>query len=62
MGDCLLASSHVFPWVKVFRIIPEFGILRLENLKMLNSADENNIFDLVSVNIKVLDHLTWIFF
>ena len=52
-------------WVKVFRIIPEFRILRLTfhkvSLKMLNSADNNSFSDLVSVYLKVIDPLTWNF-
>ena len=39
-------------WVKVFRI-PEF--------KMLNSADNISFSDLVTVYLKVFDHLTWNF-
>ena len=35
-------------WVKVFRIIPEFRILRLVSLKMLNFAGNNSFSDLVS--------------
>ena len=44
--------------MKVFRIIPEFRILRLtfHSLKMLNSAGNNSFFDLVSVHLKVFDH------
>ena len=40
----------------------EADFLSKFSLKMLNSADENNFFSLVSVNLKVLDNLTWIFF
>ena len=29
---------------------------------MLNSADNDSFSDLVSVYLKVFDHLTWIFF
>ena len=53
--------------MKVYRIIPEFRILRLTfhrksvSLKMLNSAGNNSISDLVSVYLKVFDHLTWNF-
>ena len=48
--------------MKVFRIIPEFRIFRLKvSLKMLNSADNNSFSDLVSVYLKVFDHLTWNF-
>ena len=31
------------------------------SLKMLNSADNNSFSDLVSVYLKVFDHLTWNF-
>ena len=47
-------------WVKVFRIIPEFRILKV-SLKMLNSAGNNGFSDLVSVYLKVFDHYTWNF-
>ena len=49
--------------MKVFRIIPEFRILRLTfnrtptmkvSLKMLNSAGNNSFSDLVSVYLNVL--------
>ena len=30
--------------------------------KMLNSADNNSFSDLLSVYLKVVDYLTWIFF
>ena len=49
-------------WVKVFRIIPKFRILRLTfhrksaGLKMLNSADNDSFSDLVSVYLKIFDH------
>ena len=53
--------------MKVYRIIPEFSILRQHFkadflLKMLNSADNNSYSYLVSVYLKVVNHLTWIFF
>ena len=42
--------------VKVFRIIPEFRILRLKvSLKMLNCVCNNSFSDLVSVHLKVFD-------
>ena len=42
--------------MKVFRIIPEFRILRLKvSHKMLNSAGNNSFSDLVSVYLKVFD-------
>ena len=45
--------------MKVFRIIPEFRILGLTfHRKMLNSADNDSFSDLVSVYLKVFDHLT----
>ena len=49
--------------MKVFRIIPEFRILRLTfhrnkiSLKFLNCADANRLFDLFSVYLKKIDHL-----
>ena len=49
------ACKELNPWVKVTRIIPEFRILRL------NSADYNSFSDLISVYLKVVDHLTWNF-
>ena len=39
-----------------FRIIPEFRILRLTYLKMLNSTGNNSFSDLVSVYVKIFDH------
>ena len=44
-------------WVKVFRIVPEFRILRLISLKLLNFADSNSFFDLFSVYLNTIDHL-----
>ena len=45
--------------MKVFRIIPEFRIMRYRkvSLKTLNSADSNSFFDLFSVYLKTIDHL-----
>ena len=53
---------HVFTWVKVFRIIPEFRVLRLtfhnfSQPKMLNLADLNSFSDLFSVHLRGIDHL-----
>ena len=39
-------------WVKVFRIIPEFRILRLTFHRMLNSEGNNSFSDLVSVQFQ----------
>ena len=39
---------------EVFRIIPEFRILRQVSLKMLNSAGNNSFSDLVSVYLRYL--------
>ena len=50
-----------YSWVKVFRIIPEFRIFEADSLKMLKSADGNSFLHLVSVSLKVLHHLSWIF-
>ena len=46
-------------WVKDFRIIPEFRILRLQkvSLKMLNKADFNSFSDIFSVHLRAIDHL-----
>ena len=44
--------ANMIMWMKVFRIIPEFRILRL------NFAGNNSFSDLVSVYLKVFDHLT----
>ena len=53
-----------FTWVKVFRIIPEFRILKLTfhrksavSLKILNQADSNCFSDLFSVYLMTFDHL-----
>ena len=51
-------------WVKVFRIIPEFRILRLTfcvkvSLKFLNSADSYGFFDLILLYLKTIDHLNF---
>ena len=48
--------------MKVFRIIPEFRILRLDfpqkvSLKILNLADSYGFFDLISGYLKTIDHL-----
>ena len=50
-----------YAWVKVFRIISEFRILRLTfrkkfSLKILN-YDSNSFFDLFSVHLKTIYHL-----
>ena len=61
-----------FTWVKIFRISPEFRMLRLPFYrklasKMLNYAGYNNSFpDLVSVYLKVFDPyleflITWMY-
>ena len=42
--------------MKVFRIIPDFRILKLVSLKMLNSAGNYRFSDLVSVCLMVFDH------
>ena len=49
--------------MKVFKNFPEFRILShgKSGLKMLNSAGNNSFSDLVSVYLKVFDHLTWNF-
>ena len=68
--DCALLKENHFvageqqkgrpvSWVKVFRIIPEFRILRQTFHRMLNSADDISFSDLVSVYLKVIEHLTW---
>ena len=44
------SSNHM-----VFRIIPEFEILKKIGLKMLNSADNNSFSDLISVYLKIAD-------
>ena len=45
-------------WVKAFRIIPEFRILRVTfhrvSLKMLNLADFNSFSDLTKLTVKIL--------
>ena len=53
----------MFSWVKVFRSIPEFRVLRLTlvSLKMLNSADFNSFFDLFTVHLWAIDHLNFVF-
>ena len=57
---CSTGCKEIFSWVKVFRIIPEFRILRLtfHFLKMLNSADYYRFSDLFSVCLKTIDHLS----
>ena len=64
--DDLQSVSFVFclkqHGVNVFRIIPEFRILRLtfhrkSTLKLLNLADYNSFSDLFSVYLKTIDHL-----
>ena len=50
----------MYTWVKVFRIITGFRILRL-SLKMLNFVDNNYFSDLVSVYLKVFAHFAWNF-
>ena len=48
-------------WMKIFRIIPEFRILRLTfwkvSLKMLNKANYNSFSDVFSVCLKTIDAL-----
>ena len=47
--------------MKVFRIIPEFRILRRTFHGKSNCEDNNNFSDLGSVYLKVFDHLVWNF-
>ena len=52
----------ILPWVKVFRIIPEFRIFRRafhrkSAIKILNLADSISFSDLFSVYLKAVDHL-----
>ena len=63
VGLILSSGLRGYTWVKVFMIIPEFRILWLTfhrkwkvSLKMLNSAGNNSFSDLVSVNLKVINH------
>ena len=49
-----LGHDLLVTWVKVFRIIPEFRILRLTFHKY---ADSYGFFDLISVYLKTIDHL-----
>ena len=59
-----IGQFFIHAWVKVFRIIPEFRILRMTkipqkvSLKMLNKGDYN------SFSVQTFDHLNlklWIF-
>ena len=52
----------ILSWMKVFRITPLFGMMRLifpqkVGLKMLNKGDCNRFSDLYSVYLKEIDHL-----
>ena len=50
-------SFQDYSWIQDF----EADFLWKVSLKMLNSADNNIFSDLVSVYLKVVDHLTWDF-
>ena len=59
--------TDTFTWVKGFRIIPEFRILRLTfHRKSASNAEfcryNYSVSDLVSVFLKVFDYLIWEFF
>ena len=58
--NCRQIACFMIAWVKVFRTIPEFRILKV-GLKMLNSAGNNSFSDLVLIHLKVFDHLSWNF-
>ena len=50
-------SFNQFAWVNVFRIFPEFRILRLTfSLKMLNQADYNGCPGLLAGYLQTFDH------
>ena len=46
-----------YAWVKVFRIIPEFRILRLTFHRKSALKDYSNNSPLFSVSLKTIDHL-----
>ena len=53
MGEIFQDNS----WIQDF----EADFLKKVSLKMLNSADYNSFSELVSVYLKVFDHLAWNF-
>ena len=64
MGQLISALLTYQAWEKVFRIIPEFRILRLTadfpqkvSLKLLNQGDYNSLSDLLSVCQKTIEYL-----
>ena len=52
-----LLCRSLFTWVKVFRIIPEFRILRLTFHRKSASKCNNSFTDLFSVCLWTFDHL-----
>ena len=54
--SCVLALSGSYIFFLVFH--PEFRILRIVSLKILNLAVHNNVCYLFSVYLKTIDHLT----
>ena len=68
MSGLVVHNVTMFTWVKVFRIIPEFSILRLifhsffsqkVCLKILNSADLGDNFIWVGISLDIRSEITF---